>query len=199
MAVTPHTVNPPTVDWWQVVERVSWVVVIPASVIGVPLAYIQLVLLRRDQKRIADDLARRPELEVGFLPVKKEGTRMVPAKTISIKPRWRLGHEKSEPVMFHIACCNNGERTARDVLYNISVQQGFDWVPTKPPQGENVIRNPITGLSTWVSRDVYVHAHDIATFETTVAVAKGREKVDFHVEVSCDYGPLDVDLSLTIE
>ena len=100
--------------------------------------------------------------------------------------------------MIHIACCNNGNRTARDVLYNISVQEGFDFIPTKPPQGEHVIRNPITGLAMWVSRDDFIHPHDIVTFETTVAVAKGREKVDYRVEVSYDYGLKDVDLSLTI-
>jgi hypothetical protein len=136
---------------------------------------------------------------VGFLPIRTEGKKNIPTPTLHIRPTWTPGEEKSNPVPLFVACCNNGNRSAREVLYNISIQQDFDLIPTKPSPSEQVIRNPITGLSMWVSRDAHIHPGDIATFETFVAVMQGRAQVNWSVEVSFDYGRLETPLTLTID
>lgn len=187
------------VEWWQVVERASWVIVITASVIGVPFAYIQLRLLRKDQKRIADDLARRPRLDVGFFPTRKVGAQNIPSPTLHIQPSWNRGQELSEPVTVQMACCNNGDRTAHEVVYNMAVQEGFEMAPLDETQREHVVRSPITNLDMWVEKDDYVHPGDIAAFETTAAVRRGRKKVDYRIEISHDYGSQDIDLSIIVD
>jgi hypothetical protein len=194
--------NSQPLDWWQVIEHLSWIgaiIATLAAVFGIPFAYIQLRLLRGDQKRIAEDLARRPKLEVGFFPIREENGRNIPSTSLEVKPIWSAGKDLSEPITLDIACCNNGNRTAREVLYNISVQEGFHLTDdlTKA-QREHIIRSPITGLYVWVQKDEYVHAMDIAAFETTVAVRRGRKTVDYPIEVSYDYGRLKVKLTLAI-
>src|SRR5258708_29925467 len=56
-------------DFWTSVERISWWVAIvgfPVAIAGVFLSYWQLILVRREQRRIADQLSRGPDLQVGF-------------------------------------------------------------------------------------------------------------------------------------
>jgi len=172
--------------------------VIAASVIGLPFAYAQLRLLRKDQRRIADDLARRPKLEVGFFPIRKEEGSNIPSSSLEVTPVWKDGKDLSEPITFNLACCNNGSRTAREVLYNISVQEGFELTDLTEDQRKHVITSPITGLYTWVQKDDYVHVGDVAAFETAASVQRGRKTVDYPIEVSYDYGRLDLTLTLKI-
>ncbi len=185
-------------DVWGWVERVSWLIAILAFVVGLPFAIYQLIVLRREQKRIADDLDRRPKLEIGFFPIRNENGRNIPSSSLEVKPVWVEGRDLSTPIIFQIACCNNGNRTAREVLYNISVEAGFELTDLTEDQRKHVIRSPITGLYTWVQKDDYVHVRDIAAFETTVAVHRGRKTVDYPIEVSYDYGRLDLNLTLKI-
>jgi len=189
-------------DWWQLVERGSWVAAIVATVaavVGIPFAYIQLRLLRGDQKRIADDLARAPKLAVGFLPIRKDGKANVPSESLTIKPTWQRGQALSEPIFVYLLCCNNGERTARELLYNIAVQEGFEMSALAGGSGEGKIqKNPISGLDFWTLKDAFIHPYDVASFEATVAVQRGRREVRYPIEVSYDYGSLATELVITV-
>ena len=184
------------------VERGSWVAAIVATVaavVGIPFAYIQLRLLRGDQKRIADDLARAPKLAVGFLPIRKDGKANVPSESLTIKPTWQRGQALSEPIFVYLLCCNNGERTARELLYNIAVQEGFEMSALAGGSGEGKIqKNPISGLDFWTLKDAFIHPYDVASFEATVAVQRGRREVRYPIEVSYDYGSLATELVITV-
>lgn len=193
--------NAQLLDWWQLIERGSWIAAIVATfaaVVAIPFAYIQLRLLRRDQKRIADDLARIPKLAVGFLP-RKEGKANIPAESLTIQPTWSPENEMSEPVYVYFFCCNNGNRTARELLYNIAVQEGFKMSALVGGSGEGKIqKNPISGLDFWTLKDEFIHPYDMASFEATVAVQRGRREVTYPIEVSYDYGSLTTELVITV-
>jgi hypothetical protein len=182
------------IDWWRVSERGSWLAVILATVFGL----IQLNLLRKDQKRIAKDLARRPKLELGFFPVESIGNANKPSPRVTIKPTWKTGQEVSDPVTITFACCNNGDRTARELLYNISVQEGFKMTSHSGSVGR-VVRSPMTGLNMWVYDQPYIHPQDISSFDGPFEILRGRSQVQFRLEVSSDYGSQGSDLTILIE
>ena len=183
-------------DAWGWVERISWAVTIP----GLPIAITGLLFIWLEQRRIARDLGRRPQLQVGFLPAKTRapGEPIIPVETIEIKPAWNPGQEKSDPVTIDIACYNGGNRAARDVLYNIQVQRGFEMIATKPSQEEHVAVNPATRLHMWHYKDEVINPGDTTSFETTVAVMKGREKIKYYIEVSYDSGKLFSEHLITV-
>jgi hypothetical protein len=185
-----------------VIERASWVAALVATLaalVGIPFAYIQLRLLRGDQKRIADDLARTPKLVLGFLPVRKDGKANIPSESLTIKPTWQRGEALSEPVFVYLICCNNGDRTARELLYNIAVQEGFEMRALAGGSGEGKIqKNPISGLDFWTLKDAFIHPYDMASFEATIAVQRGRRDVRYPIEVSHDYGSITTELVITV-
>jgi hypothetical protein len=173
-------------DAWGWVERISWAVAIP----GLPTGLIGLWFVWREQRRIAKDLARRPKLQVGFLSAERKGpgNPIIPVETIEVEPTWRPGHEKSEPVTVNIACYNGGDRSARDVLFNIQVQAGFEMIATKPSQEEHVGVNPVTGLHMWHYIEAAIHPGDTTSFETHITVMRGRENIKYYLELSYESG-----------
>src|SRR5262245_344722 len=55
--------------FWRGIERLSWISQLlgaAVAVVGIPLAVAQLRHASAEQKRIADELARRPRFIVGF-------------------------------------------------------------------------------------------------------------------------------------
>ena len=65
--------------------------------------------------------------------------------------------------------------------------------------GEGKIqKNPISGLDFWTLKDEFIHPYDMASFEATVAVQRGRCEVRYPIEVSYDYGSLTTELIITV-
>lgn len=70
----------------------------------------------------------------------------------------------SEQVEFTIVCCNAGERTARNPLYNFKFGSEFDYLtkmPTRPAQGR-FLKSPDDGRPLWViGGGEHIHPADL--------------------------------------
>ena len=96
---------------WLFIEHFSWVVII----VSLPVGVYQLVLLQREQVRIANEVSRRPILMNGFT-LKTDRTDVV--REIHIAPQWPAGGGVSKPFSVKWLTFNGGTRTAREVLIN---------------------------------------------------------------------------------
>jgi hypothetical protein len=95
-------------------EPLSWLAGIGALLVaggGLGIAFYQLADIRRDQKRVAEDLARRPVLVIGF------DERYAPPGGGGIRPEALLPKGVKEPEI-GFTVLNNGDRTARDLDLN---------------------------------------------------------------------------------
>jgi hypothetical protein len=101
-------------DGWDWIERTSWLV----AVIGLPLGLIQLAFVLREQRRITRELARQPQLDLGFHPVQEVSGKRLLSKETKIKVTWNPNEQYSNPTQVEFHCQNLGERSARNVLFN---------------------------------------------------------------------------------
>jgi hypothetical protein len=105
-------------DVWKWVERASWVI----ALVLFPAAIYQLVVLQRDQRRLADQLTKKPDVRVGrriLPPNSVPGTIPRIELQFVVAPQWQEGAALSDVVKIPVEAVNVGNRTAHNVLVNI--------------------------------------------------------------------------------
>src|SRR5438046_4262994 len=120
-------------EFWVWIERISWA----AVVVGLPIGIYQVMMLRNEQGRVARELARRPDVLVGFHPLTESHGKKMLQQTTDVTATWQPGSHLSDPVQFTIVCHNAGDLTARNVLYNFSFPAEMDhMINTQVLQGK---------------------------------------------------------------
>lgn len=162
------------VGGWPFFERMSWVVII----IGLPIAVYQLLLLQFEQRRIADELLRRPLLATGF-NVTSDGKDV--AQDMRVAPTWPDGSQVSAPVTIHWLTLNRGSRTAKEVLINIHLPDKLAAVmPSKL-----VVRDPQTHEALLVYSEKFdLHPQDIHMVNCDFVFPAGEQVFEIPVTAS---------------
>jgi hypothetical protein len=185
------------VSWgWIDIERTSWWV----TIVGLPIALVLLFLAVRQ-------LARRPNVLVGFLPANASTGRRTPTKQTEITAHWEQEELYSKPVTLKFAAYNAGNASAQHLLYNILFPANFDflldlkrskevfearqvpavddspfWVVRE--KGEIFQPSPIDGRPLWVHQDASLHSRDMTTFTTDIKVPRDEKTFVVEMEVS---------------
>jgi hypothetical protein len=105
-------------DVWKWVERASWVI----ALVLFPAAIYQLVVLQRDQRRLADQLIKKPDVQVGrriLPPNSPPGTIPQIELQFVVAPHWQDGAAFSDVVKIPVEAVNVGNRTAHNILVNL--------------------------------------------------------------------------------
>jgi len=134
--------------FWPWVERLSWFLTIVGVVVGLPIGIYQLVAVRREQKRIANELERKAEIVVGFpvedVPASAFPAEVAPVSSTEIAPHWEPGQGKmSQPVLLTMHTLNRGTRTARQLLLNFLFPKNLQprtWAGA--PEGQEITQDP---------------------------------------------------------
>jgi hypothetical protein len=122
-------------DLWVWVDRASWVI----ALVLFPAAIYQLIVLQRDQRRIADELTKQPDVRVGLRTQE-------PAELPAIEPDfkiaaiWQAGSPLSDVVTIPLSAVNVGSATAYDVLINVLFPTSVQLV--QGPPGSSVRNQP---------------------------------------------------------
>ncbi len=110
-------------DFWQWVERATWIV----TMIGVVAAIFTLLLLLNEQRRIATELSRRPRIRLGLVI---PGSALHPRNFGSTRTIFR-GDLRDQPHRVGFGLANEGERTAfgliHELVFPASVQAIESW------------------------------------------------------------------------
>ena len=121
----PHTIllTVPSIDWWQWVERTTWLV----TMAGVVVAILTLWLIWKEQRRIGNELSRRPRIRLGFvIPDRVLHPRNFAVRRILFR---RAEGDAQHRVGFGLA--NEGERTAfgliHELVFPASVESVESW------------------------------------------------------------------------
>jgi len=180
-------------NFWTVAERLSWLV----AIVGLPFGVYQVFALRREQSRVAQELARRPELIVGFYPFNDGKTAL--SLRQDLMATWQPGNPWSDPVEFTIVCHNAGRRSAHNVLYNFKFPLEFDYLTQIPVRQGRMVKSPDDGRSLWVISDEHIHPDDSATFSTAIKIPAKLAAIPIDAEISMeDWPAVRVQLSLRI-
>lgn len=162
-------------DAWTWVERAAWV----AAIVGFPLAVYQVAALRRE-------LTRRPEFAVGFSPVEELG--QVPYQTLRPAATTALKRRTDGAIEVELAICNNGERSAREMLINVSFPRlSLDQVA---PDLQEIGLHPIRGYPWLVTNEPRViHPHDALHISIGLRPPADMSAVVLTVEISSEDAP----------
>ena len=188
--------------FWTWVERISWwtaIVGFPVGIAGLFLAYWQLILLRRDQRRIADELAKAPRLEVGFdtaeppeVRTQVEDEELVVTvrqpnlvDTIDVEPV--PGGDDTVTIDVRVETHNAGDRTAHNLLWNYSLlplgveaaTAGTKWLGRRDTDG------PFRLITT----SDRLHPDVVEPHGMRLQIPTGIPKVFIHYSARCDELP----------
>jgi hypothetical protein len=183
----------------MLIERISWWVAIvgfPVAIAGVFLSFWQLILVRRDQTRIAEQLSRRPDLQVGFeIPLQAAPRNLADDEPLEItvaKPTLIDNLEAATTVQpdgwaladVKVKTYNAGDLVARNLLWNYAllpigaeaVTTGTKWIARRDAEG------PFRLITTadHLQPDV-VEPHSMR-----LRVAQGVSKVFIHYSIQSD-------------
>ena len=152
---------------WVWLERASWVI----AALGIPALIYQF-------KTIADELTKRPRLEFGLVPTgAAEAERLRPA--LELSPSWPPDAEWSDEMQVEFRACNRGQRTARDLVFNVSLP------PPDPASQHQVssanLRRRQDGSVTMIN--IAEHLHPGATQVIQVPMRVRRSAPALSVEV----------------
>jgi hypothetical protein len=106
-------------NFWTVAERLSWLV----AIVGLPFGVYLVFALRREQSRVAQELARRPELIVGFYPF-SDGKEALSLRQ-NLVTTWQPGNTWSDPVEFTTVCHNAGPTLRAQRALQLQVSSGI--------------------------------------------------------------------------
>jgi hypothetical protein len=184
---------------WTSIERLSWLVAIigfPAAIAGLFLSYWQLILLRREQKRIAAQLAKSADLRVGFVvpiepnlktPMDDEPIEITVAPPVLVDTLDAVGvlqPDGSVIVDVRIATYNAGALGTRSLLWNYvllplgveAVTAGTTWTARRDPEG------PFRLMTT----SDHLHPDVVEPHTMRLRVAEGITRILVHYSVRSD-------------
>jgi hypothetical protein len=167
---------------WTVAAAVITGGALVLAAVGLPFAIWQLVLVQRDQKRIAEELAG-PRLDVGF-PVGDDYERVLNEGTVPVA--WPDGEDASRWATVEIRAINVGTRSARNINLTIVL----------PP---NLVDVAIVD-NDWLNRDADGHWRVVAREEILnpgvrrelrwmVALPRGLGAFDVMVNIASEDAP----------
>jgi hypothetical protein len=210
-----------TAEFWGWASRLASTVGILGGIAGVAglivavrLGLPQLGHIRDEQRRLADEQARRPYLRVGFDSA--DPSDLSPLQEITVSPNWPGDRNHSHAVTLMVSTLNLGTKSARDLFWAF-VFEGFpeqgqvlspDGRPMYPviQPGTSGDAQPLTLVSDpdgWVrlvSRLPYLHPGTKQTYSFNIHVPRGERSVKLRVEVSAaDIELLQVDLTVNVD
>jgi hypothetical protein len=115
-------------DLWKWVERASWVI----ALVLFPAAIYQLVVLQRDQRRLADELTKHPDVRVG-LRTQIPGSLPRTDPNLTVSAHWQPNSNMSDVVKVPFSAVNMGTLTAHNVLINLVFPKPVQFVPGPIP------------------------------------------------------------------
>jgi hypothetical protein len=115
---------------WIWVERASWVI----ALVLFPAAIYQLVVLQRDQRRLADELTKKPDVRVGLRTQEPGGPPGIDPN-LKIAVHWQPDTPMSDVVKLPLSAVNVGSLTAHNVLVNVTFPKQVEFV-MGPPQSQ---------------------------------------------------------------
>jgi hypothetical protein len=108
---------------WKWVDRASWVI----ALVLFPAAIYQLIVLQRDQRRLAEELTKHPDVQVGLrIPIPGAKAGIQPNLKIPVK--WQPDANTSDVVRVPLSAVNVGARTAHNVLINLIIPRQVKFV-----------------------------------------------------------------------
>jgi len=113
---------------WVWVERASWVI----ALILFPAAIYQLVVLQREQRRLADELTKQPDVRVGVRAPEPQAEPVIEAE-FKVPMHWQADAPMSDLVTLPLSASNVGKRSAHNVLVNLVFPQQVQLVPGQFP------------------------------------------------------------------
>lgn len=109
---------------WTWVERASWVI----ALVLFPAAIYQLVVLQREQRRLADELTKQPDVRIG-VRAKVPLSEPVIELQFKVPVHWQANADMSDVVKLPLSAANVGQRTAYNVLINLVFPKQVQLVP----------------------------------------------------------------------
>ena len=164
---------------WVWLERFSWVV----ALAGFPFLWYQVYVLQREQRRLADELTRRAEIDFGFL-VDGEPTQPALKKEDELKVDWPQGEELSKPVKVTFVAVNRGARTARNLVFNLR----FPPAGSGLAEGPNVVRLSDGSLKR-IETTEYIHPGAVQYFTMDLRIPVGLKVLPVEATVVMDDTP----------
>jgi hypothetical protein len=160
-------------------ERLSWTV----ALAGFPFLLFQVQALRKEQHRIADELTKAPRIDFGFLPESEASSAV--RKKITVEPRWASGKDVSEPVQVVFVGINVGERTARNLVYNLTLPYA---VSQSLPAGPKTVTNADRSV-TRIEEVDNLHPGAIQQLVMELRIPTALTELEVNVAVSMDDTP----------
>jgi len=152
--------------------------------IAVYIAWHQLRGLREDQRRIRQDLERRPRIVVGFDSGRApDGALTIEGTELPVAVQFQPGEAFSEPVSFYLTAGNVGTRSAQQLVWNFEFEKTVNPVPG---MGMGFFdRIVIEGSERRVLAilEPYLHVDDVFRPDIFIRVARGIRVIDFNVHV----------------
>jgi hypothetical protein len=163
--------------YWHWVERLSWLIAITL----LPLGLVQLWFIWQEQKRIVQELAKQPDLRVGFF---SQGKLEDVAYVVT---QWDDNTKRCGPIELPIFSHNAGARTAHNVIVNLIFPKETQIMSTRAtgPTAPDMAG----GWRVWDKQPV-AHPDVHTDLTTTLTAARGLEpQFDIAVTVSMDDKP----------
>jgi hypothetical protein len=177
-----------TLEWWAQVGSIAGastgIVSAVLSGIAVYIAWHQLGGLRADQRRIREDLERRPRILVGFdAPRAPDGVLYIEGTERTVVARFQPGQPFSELITFYLTAINVGTRSAQQLVWNFEFEKTVK-IPMSISSGfyertgiEGAERNVLAILQP------YLHVDDVFRPDLFIQVALGVKVIDFSVHI----------------
>lgn len=146
------------------------------GLVGLVLAVPQLWFLVREQRRIAEDLARRPDIHIGFTRGRIEKGQMVeaPSRVLAVIASFQDQAEYSQYFQGRIILLNAGMRSARDVVFNLRHNDDMSVVQLNQSAFVDEDGVKILPLTT-----PFIHPLDYYFVELLIGVRRGVRSVEF--------------------
>jgi hypothetical protein len=185
-------------DLWTWIERFSWlagtlsllgiVIAIIGIVVTARIGRTQIAQVARDQKRIAEELTRRPALIVGF-PVLPASEQVV--QELTVRAHWAPTAILSEPVSIVILTRNIGPKSARDIDFNFTFPGGFQspWLGRDPTGADNC-RLLADGTLRFLRIDNFLNPDTNSECEVQFQIPQGVRNFGIRVTITAQDTPL---------
>jgi hypothetical protein len=167
---------------WRWAERVSWIV----TTLGVAVGVMQLGFILHQQRKIAADTARRPDLFVGFMlgadTARPQGS--LTTET-TIRPTFAPEATYSEPIELEMRSYNQGRRTAHHVLLNFTFS---DQIRLAPQAIGASLRN-VLGSLVVERREAHHHPNQQTQHVIPIQIPTNTPVIEIFVTVTYDDYP----------
>ena len=170
---------------WRWIERATWIL----ALILFPVAIYQLILLRRDQERIAAEVESGPHLRIAF-----DFPRGEPELELHVAPHWEEGEHNSRPEAIDLTWHNDGNRTAHNVMINLV----FPTVLVQPQATLFAYRAAPDGRPFTHERVEAINPGDYSTMRFPICFPRDVEEIGLLVTTSANDRP-DWTQDLTIK